>query len=162
MRTKDFQDFPRLIFAQPPPPFSQNAIPSLSYFRQPFPPGQRSEEPISQSLYFSSRRGVQLVLLILITLGSDMKESEIDGILKNSLPGLERWLKEYTAFAEDQSGPEWSSQHPHCSLKLQLTSVHRIHQTRNCSGFHRCACAHVCTCVFTCACTLTHVHAHTS
>ena len=31
-------------------------------------------------------------MLILITLGSDVKESEIDGILKNSLPGLERRL----------------------------------------------------------------------
>lgn len=87
MRTNDFQDFPPLI-----PPLSQKAIPSLSYFRQPFPPGQRSEELISQSLYFSSRKGVQLALLILITFGSAVKESEIDGILKNSLPGLERWL----------------------------------------------------------------------
>lgn len=44
-------------------PFSQNATTSPSYFRRPLPPGQRSEELISHSLYVSARKGVQLPCL---------------------------------------------------------------------------------------------------
>lgn len=61
---------------------------------------------------------------------------------------MARWLKEYTAFAEDQSGPELSSQHPYCGLKLQLTSVHRsikLETVLASTGVHVHMCAHVCS-----------------